>query len=190
MTPGYYDALVYFQTYPSTGHQWLPKERELHSLQLKLREWQHANFAEVSDLAMALGIVEEVGELAEAQARGLYPSFTDDARGDITIFAGQLLAANQMSIVPLLEQSNYPPALLVTNTARVPEEAVGMLAHAVLKRSQGIRGFDDEDKYRIALYTAVWEIFRLHGVHERHYVDTAEVVLKRDWKTSPEGEKS
>ena len=72
-------------------------------------------------------------------------------------------------------------------------EEVGELSHALLKREQGIRGFDDNEKFEAAAKDAIGDsfIYLTQVASELGYDlediinETAAGVLKRDWVANP-----
>lgn len=87
-------------------------------------------------------------------------------------------------------QRNFPGATAEDQLLGVVEE-VGELAHAMLKRKQGIRGTDEE--HEDAEKDAIGDILvYLAGLcscrryHMRHIYETiAQEVMQRDWLTYP-----
>jgi len=74
-------------------------------------------------------------------------------------------------------------------------EELGELSHAVLKRAQGIRGMDDEAKFREAAGDAIADVL-IYATHActalrldfaTLYMGTMRKVLERDWKADPVG---
>lgn len=94
----------------------------------------------LGSLAPLLGIGEEIGELANAKDR----DELKDAYADILIYACDFGARegvvfDEAFLKPTPTASGGVMALL--------HYRYGCLCHVVLKRHQGIRGFDDEDFY-------------------------------------------
>lgn len=87
---------------------------------------------------------------------------------------------------------NFGAATLEQIALGVCEEA-GELAHAVLKRSQGIRGFDDDAKFKEYARDAAGDVMvflgqlltALRSDMETVYLVTGRQVLARDWKKDP-----
>ncbi len=85
----------------------------------------------------------------------------------------------------------------ISNAALGVAEEAGELAHAVLKRLQGIRGFRDDVKYHAAVTDAIGDIaiYSMQlcsaiGVSFDSVVrHTADHVLQRDWKRFDESGK-
>lgn len=82
------------------------------------------------------------------------------------------------------------PELLVLGVM----EELGELAHCLLKRAQGIRGYDNPDKFRAESRDAIGDclIYLTQVAHALGYDlqdvldETAAQVLKRDWINHPE----
>lgn len=147
----------------------------VHARQIELARWQAANFDEIDDRNLALGIAEESGELSEARNG---PD-VEDAMGDVAIFLGQLLHANRMSLEPVI--TGHPDDSSLRDAASM-RESVGRICHVVLKGRQKIRGFEDPAVYRIQLLLAGWDVAVSHGVTPKIYLQVSERVLARSWR--------
>lgn len=126
----------------------------LRDLQNRLAAWQGRNFGAQEPFTMALGLSEELSELEEA---------IDTA------------APEASGLFPL----------------RKLRIAVGKVSHAVLKHMQKIRGLADNEVFSTAAGDAAGDIFvylinfltilRLDA--GTLFLETAERVMKREWKT-------
>ena len=129
-----------------------------------------------------LGIIEECGELNEADTQEL----TIDAISDIVIYSCDFCSRLGIEL-PEASPTHENEQLLTI---------VGDLCHAVLKTHQGIRGFEDQT---FALQTINNSVARLLRYLESLCVDLEidspmelaavtfqEVVSKRDWVKNPE----
>lgn len=146
-----------------------------HALQVDLYRWQLRNFAQPDIRDVALGVVEELGELYTARRVGAAADI-EDAVGDAWIYAGQLCMLSGLSLEPLLLQApaDKPPCHV---------EALGCLCHTVLKRHQRIRGFADAAKYQAALLTCLSDLLvGLTRDPAALYHTVASQVLLRTWR--------
>lgn len=96
---------------------------------------------------------------------------------------------DQISKQTLAELGSIAPLLGIV-------EEVGELTHAVLKRHQGIRGFDDDKVYEEARDDAIGDILiylcdfcSREGVDVQHALESTwnGIVAKRDWKKDKDG---
>ena len=81
-----------------------PSECQWTQIQNRLAGWQAREYG-VANLAvnMTLGIVEELGELAEATTG----EAIDDAVADVTIYASQLATCYRLDLGELVRATNY-----------------------------------------------------------------------------------
>jgi hypothetical protein len=126
--------------------------------QTKLAAWQSENYGgPQSDERMALGIVEEMTEAWMSAGDDELPEPLADALdglGDVCVYAAQLATSNRLAIGPILDL-----ARVYTSPGMVPGKASptigpGMLAQAVLKHAQKIRGVD-RDVYQRRLVRSI-----------------------------------
>lgn len=172
----------------------------LKELQLEIGKWSRANFGmqhskvipgtpPINELAPLLGIVEELGELFEAED----DEEAQDALGDIAIYLMDYCCRSAIIIDTLLKQGGG-------GGERDPERSlvatIGSLCHAELKRHQGIRGMDDFEKFKTERNSTVVRLWHYLDTHAQTvtgysafdlakmtYVD---IVKKRNWKESPQ----
>lgn len=118
----------------------------LQEIAVEVGEWSRRNFGiqeskltgeVLGSIAPLLGMMEELGEFGEAFT-GTHEE-RQDALGDIGIY---LCDFAQRDGATLLD--NGPTSPIYRMSIAIP---LGKLAHCVLKRHQGIRGFDDLKKY-------------------------------------------
>jgi hypothetical protein len=174
-------------------------------MQLKIAAWQARNFGETVVWHTALGAGEEGGELADCL---LNPDFFSpdnlgdamDALADITIFVMSFSTAHDLDFHTLWRGTD-PLVVVPRKTAQESAvagglhviRAIGKLEHAVLKRAQRIRGFDDDFKYQQFVALAIGKVGRacehLAWLSGRKYealvAEVAEKVLMRDWRKNP-----
>lgn len=165
----------------------------LDQLQTEIKEWSFRNFkdnsskamkcdysdhpAELKMLAPLLGLVEEFGEFDEAvQKNGATDRKSDvlDAIGDMCIYLLDFCWRDGMTMTPIpIGQSLKQAGLAVL---------IGKLAHVVLKRHQGIRGYDDYTKYDNDRRERVFAIlFRLNNIVAQWYGMTLLNVIENTW---------
>ena len=191
-------ARARFDAYAGMDGPKLPND-ERSALQVRLGRWQTREFGPVSTERCALGVGEEVGELAEAYdaalsgviVSGEYRSRALDAVADICIYATNLCTGLRLDFWALNHVGfEMDMARVVVRSAA----AAGRLQHAVLKSAQGIRGMHDPEKYRRAAASAVHGLVRemssacyMFGADlETVVTEVAEEVMKRTWKKWPE----
>ena len=192
----------------------------LAAIQAEVGAWSVTNFGDQNGLgqvAPLLGLMEEHGEFAEAKTH----HDRLDALGDVLVYLcdfthRDVRADNNIATrppeavvwqrgvvvtVPALVFSQAHQDLLTKKPTMTREAAttrltvgIGKLAHAVLKREQGIRNMDKPAQYTHARDNAV--VFILEAVGALSYVDNVNplrllettwqgVVAKRNWKTDP-----
>ena len=155
---------------------------EIRCLQIDLMRWERKNFGLAASYTSALGIVEEVGELEDAQDD---EDEWTDAIGDILIYACNLCSKNGLDFDTILEISLEERPWKMRGMLG----KLGLLAHVTLKADQGIRGYDDRDVARrdlgIVLYRVISSVVRYallcgHDAKEI-FVEVSAKVMKRDW---------
>jgi hypothetical protein len=172
-----------FSRYAALDAPHLPPE-ELSALQVRLWRWQVEQFGLPDDRDLVLGIVEECGEMEEADS----PAALEDAVADILIYTTQLCTSNRLDLGVIMEEVNK--RRLVSSVPR----SLGRLAHVALKVHQRIRGYGDRQVARNGicvqvanLYSALlWEVPADLDVRAT-YTLIAERVMKRNWKKDPLG---
>lgn len=169
------------------------------ALQVRLARWQNREFGPTPDERIALGIAEEVGELAES----LEEHNTDkalDAVADICVYAMNLCTAVRLDFWSIADCTGAPtlgsPASDTSFMLYVirATAAQGRIGHAILKASQGIRGMSDPEKMRRAVATGMQMLLsQMHCVCVHFGTSlwtqvsaTAEDVMKRTWKRNPD----
>lgn len=189
--------------------------RSYHELQKSIYEWSSKNFGAnltskfslhivdrgdwngetplpktlvaVDALCPLLGLVEELGELVSSKTL----NEQQDAIGDVFIFLCDYTAREE---IPLPIGHLLPAGLEEPNADPITGlvQWVGFLNHGVLKRIQGIRGFDDDSKYNthsrycvamILQYLMKYCKVHFNGVSLIMLANKVymEVVAKRNW---------
>ena len=145
-------------------------------------EWSAANFAGKSKFSAfryvepLLGIQEELGELEEAETI----EAGDDAVSDVVIYLADLVYQTGIKLY-------YP-------VERRPGSCLGQMYRAVLKNSQGIRGYNDEKffKRELAYWCSLflWEFCDSEDVNgvDMAFEEFTSKVSKRDWVANPLGD--
>lgn len=172
-------------------------------LQKQLSDWQAKNFPpteymqKVKPLHLALGIAEEVGELAEATIGVKKQELLRDAIGDVAIYATQLCTYEGLKLSTMIGDAEYQLTMMtpIPHKSRdnvyslffILSSHAGKVCHCVLKRDQGIR--KDWMANAIELRCAIATIFAMLMViceqlgydFAEVYAETAKTVLARDW---------
>lgn len=122
------------------------------AMQVTLARWQADRFANAptSDVHMALGVIEELGEAFDEDATA---EDAVDALGDVMVYASQLCTRNRLAVGPVIQL-----AILYQRSNRCYPQPIciaGMLAHIALKHDQGIRGLGPMEAYRPRLVDAL-----------------------------------
>lgn len=145
----------------------------------KFSDWQdlHPRTVEspvacLGSLAPLLGIVEEYGEFVDAVSE----EDRQDAIGDIIICLCDYCSREGIGF------PEYEPSRDTTLGVEV-----GRLVHATLKRMQGIRGYDNREKYEesrnFALRGIVSCLIQIDHQALQYGIDTwNKIVKKRNWK--------
>lgn len=121
-------------------------------MQIRLAAWQADRFGHVptSDVHMALGVIEELGEAFDEDAG---PEESIDALGDVMVYAAQLCTANRMAVRPVIDLAMH--YIKANHCHAQPISIAGMLAHVALKHAQNIRGLGPDSAYRPRLVDAL-----------------------------------
>lgn len=136
----------------------------------------------LGSLAPLIGIVEEVGELEEAEK----DADVRDAVGDIGIYICDYSYREELELhVGIVDSAD------AGSTKNIALISAKQLMHATLKHHQGIRGFEDEGVYRSVIIRSLhrmiaWLDFRCQKLFQDSFVDvvdeTWQRVKKRNWK--------
>ncbi len=160
----------------------------IRKIQTEQYGWQNWNFPNGKSLHTALGIAEEIGELAHAVlAVGERRHDIYDAVGDIAIYMLGLANREEFDIQSALREfpGDVQPILFPYVGVLTLTHASGKLMHAVLKREQGIRGRSDRDVQE--QFVNLWRTLIAASVglridFEACVTDTWNEVRKRDWR--------
>ncbi len=190
--------------------------REWTDLQKRVYDWQLRNFGvkypggNSPHWTQVAGIVEELGELVEAEGH----EAEDDAICDATVYSMSLAASFGWTFGSLMSEAveiGYHPTFVRHH--RAPESVMaplGQLSRCVLKRDQGIRGYDVDAYYQekvraslvlILAHIALWVRIHRHGpaatasiapatsTGQAYYLakmhEVIAEVTRRDWITNP-----
>lgn len=150
------DARKAFELWAGIEKDALPDDA-IDAMQIRLMRWQRDKFGLQTDERIALGVIEEVTETDIADDAN--EAF--DGLGDACIYASQIATNNRLAIRPIIALAQHmlheaanqaqggPPVTLPIIIAQ------GILAQVTLKRAQKVRGYESDDKYRIALTGAL-----------------------------------
>ena len=166
---------------------------QLSKIQEEVAEWSQRNFGaqvskttgqELGSLAPLLGLGEELGELEEARSKGdLF--LLRDAVGDCFIYLLDYCSREGLSFEDLWNNSRS------ASGPKVHLYLYGKLLHVVLKRHQGIRGYDIEKKFNhehtVSLQWIIGELKQEVDAPEDLLQKVWQEVKERDWKKNPEG---
>lgn len=160
-------------------------------LQVRLAAWEARQpFWTASALPVALGIVEECGELAEAGSSAAIV----DAVGDVAIYTCQLATRHRLALSVLIAEScEAPDSPWPSGQWRCVMASAGRVAHLALKREQRIReGALPAEEYRAKLTDAIVRLLAdVSDAANRSlaecFTTTAAKILTRDWRADPVG---
>lgn len=145
----------------------------------------------LGSLAPLMGLVEELGEMFDASHKG----DTIDAIGDVFIYLCDYCSREEFKL-PIGRDLLFQLEAMDRDDLAALVVYTGRLFHAVLKRHQGIRGFDDDDKFNNERNMCVAMIL----AHLDHFVRQVDlgtnllmvanqtwngVMAKRNWKKDP-----
>lgn len=159
--------------------------QELDRIQNEQVDWVQKNFGGRSSHYPLLGIIEEMGELAEASR----PEDFEDAIGDVLLYLSDYATAQGWSMSELWDH------LMPLNHVGLESGpkfliALGRLAQAQIKSESGIRGTEQE--WRAKAYEAacalLFELVELIGEEcefLRIVTETWDKVRRRDWIQYP-----
>lgn len=167
-------------------------------LQFELETWLNHNFPNTTSDEQFKGIVEEIGELAEADI--IYKAdplpakkeLVKDAVGDIVIYLTNYCTKNNFRLADCV--TNVSGKLAGNGLYGIWIQA-GKLAHADLKHAQGIRKYTNERYISEArraiacLYIGLSNYCISINCHISDCIETAyRAISKRDWIANPDGE--
>lgn len=153
----------------------------LRRIQAEQRPWVAHNFGDRPAWMPLLGLVEEAGELAEADSdRDL--AAISDALADIMIFALDYCSAKGWDAGDIWESTSEVPNAGFIGMLKT----LGKLSHAHLKAAQGIRVSEDHDAAGKKALSGLFACLRIKDANlvERTSL-TWQTVKKRDWKADP-----
>jgi hypothetical protein len=154
--------------------------------------WSRGNFGDqkgAEALAPFAGIIEEIGEARAA----FEPDEIVDGYCDQLVYLADTAA--RCGITDIDPEWNDEVSMSLAPSLEV---ALGQLAHAILKHHQGIRGFDDEEKFLAFAEAGIVNVF--HAINREFNDDNdcidrdlaeeftrtwQKTVSKRDWVANP-----
>jgi hypothetical protein len=165
-----------------TVSDFLSQLATLDHIQEEHAEWSRRNFGDniskvtggnLGSIPAVLGIIEEFGEWAAAKDLS---DDEEDGCGDIIIFVCDFCTREGIKLSLL-----WPQAIAAAehkfDHVMYASDATGKLAHVVLKRHQGVRGFADDAKYVLRRNEALVGILA-YLIH--YYEDSQEVIRNLD----------
>lgn len=173
------DAMSEYQSWRSVSN-----EAELFgvaNLQYRLMVWERENFGTQRAMISAAGAVEEIGELLDAIEYGTKEEVVD-AVGDIMVYLCQLCSKSRLDFASIIDSTESDSYLDL--------DGMYTMMHVVLKREQGIRGYDDRDTYdrdiAICVYRIMGHIKHLTSEYSLEYktvfFNVATEVMRRNWR--------
>lgn len=175
-----------------------------YNLQAQVARWSLDNFgtqeskvtgSSLYSLAPLLGLIEEaLDELLSAETA----LEAQDALGDICIYMCDF-GSREMPYADIrqimLEYRHDTACIDHTEALTTLCKSLGKLCHCVLKRHQGIRGYDNNDKYvaerdqaiAAIMWTAPMVVESEENIFTFGTKAFQEIVSKRDWKLNPQG---
>lgn len=175
-----------------------------YNLQVQVARWSlnnfgaqesKATFQKLFSLAPLLGLIEEaLDELLSAETS----LESEDALGDVCIYMCDFGSRERpyADIRQIMLDYRYNTTCIDhTEALTTLCKSLGKLCHCVLKRHQGIRGYDKDEKYIAerdqAIAAIMWTAPMVVEVEDNIFdfgVNAfAEIVSKRNWKLNPEG---
>lgn len=169
----------------------MQKSDQLRQMASEMRPWVKHNFGDRAAWQPLLGIVEELGEYAEAKEGGfrleVAAAKLKDALADDMIFITDYCNCMGWDIGEVYDAA--APYTANTNIPLSLERALGKLAHAYLKTAQGIRKGEDHDRagHQALIYIVGHLLIRAEGSFDlvETTLKTWGVVRLRDWKKDP-----
>ncbi len=185
-------------------------KKVLKQLQTEHKAWAERNFPGAPDTQSFFGMVEELGEMADSLTLIMYKDSKGfdhfkDAIADIIIFMAHFANANNIDMSEFNSDisENMKNGFGIGSILKVIlhlQSAIGQVAHAHLKKEQGIRiGEDHNGKIRQGLENIVallkyliedfFEVY-IEGIRNGVILadvvwDTWQEVKKRDWIAYP-----
>jgi len=169
---------------------------EIVDLAIRIGQWAEKNFdtsgnPDLHVILPLLGIVEELGE-----AEGVQDDELRDAAADAAIYALDLIyricGGNRQAIETLVSevQSTSLSEVMKPHPSYIFRPVSG-LAHAFLKRIQGIRLFDNDEHFRKHVRVCLARLFYVLStaagcdIFQLAWKVFNDIVSLRDWKANP-----
>lgn len=167
--------------------------KDWRTLQHEVAAWANFNFGKQGATPCVLGLMEEVGEFMAARVvytnhENQSESVTEmiDALGDQVVY-----------ILNLCDEVGLPFADLVSQAEGIEDYelmgCIALAARAVLKHSQGIRGYDDaKRRHELQVSLTVWFQWALHQC-DKYFLPSLLMIANnvwsevqaRDWRKNP-----
>lgn len=161
------------------------KEEIFQQVQTEMVAWQQHNFPNRPNWIPLMGMVEEIGELVEAESKKGIED-TTDAIGDTAIYLADYCNGRKFSLYDLYYLSKSTDGWHTSNFMGLSIET-GRLAHAHIKQFQGIRlNEGHEEKAKTAISRILFYLNDIAAAYNTTLADcikeTWAVVKKRDWQ--------
>lgn len=169
-------------------------------LQNDLSDWLKHNFPDTTSDHQIKGVMEELGELCEADlVYQVNPNDTSrrtfmDAVGDVMIYLFNYCNKMDIMLVDCISDRESELYGAGTTSAMIH---LGRLVHADLKSTQGIRGYDDPNKARREIIANIAGLYYSLSNYCLRFDLTIQdciklafyEIMKRDWIVDPKGGK-
>jgi hypothetical protein len=149
--------------------------------QVRAHRWGVQNFGCELGERYVLGLVEEYAELADAYEEDKFKEL-----GDVLVCAAQLCTCYRLDFSTLLADAPAQPPDLAMGTML---RGIGLVARAVLKGAQKIRGMDNPAELRVTVGYGVYLVCigarGLATAPAAAFVTRVDEIVKRDYKAHP-----
>lgn len=164
---------------------------DINELAVQVGSWSRKNFGGQESWKPLLGMIEEVGELAEVVHLKNKDEEVADALGDIMIYMADYLHRSEIMIDPQLTKienrdKTRPGPNLIPDVMNALFVHVGRISHSHLKLAQNIRQNEEHDVVRRRSLGRLVANLRFLAQHKGMSLDkvtreTWQKVSKRDW---------
>lgn len=155
-------------------------------IQNEIEQWAGRNFPDTPIHRPVLGMVEELGELIDADLKGSEVE-CKDAVGDFAVYAMHYCVLRNWRYDEVIDKHAKPDARDIAPWFMILKEG-GELCHSQLKWEQNIRGTAEshEQAAKTALANLTFAVNRYCNMRRWKFEDivkmTWETVKKRDWQ--------
>jgi hypothetical protein len=148
----------------------------LKTMQAEAAIWTRYNFPDQRTYQPLLGMVEELGELWDAETTSLQL----DALADMLIFATNFCTHLGLDVVEVWQHRRPFSISGTQGHARAMSSALGRVAHCQLKQEQGIRG--DQETHRRNLSNELGALFSVLDDRARSFGEGVVALAFRVWR--------